>query len=389
MSNQHCNELKIGWGRRYAVLGGIVFVALTCSVQSLSNDGGADQPVVNEDEGRAIDSYLATLTDSGFSGSVLLAKDGRVVLHKGYGLRDAAEGKPVTIDTLFDIGSLTKQFTSAAIMKLEMAGKLKTSDAISKYLPGVPTDKSGVTLHHLLTHTAGLPMFSGGDYDVSLRDETVSRILAAPLESEPGTVFSYSNPGYSLLAAIIERVSGETYEAFLRKNLFAPAGMEATGYRLPKWNSAHIAHGYMDGVDQGTPLDHQWAETGPYWNLFGNGGMLSTTGDLYKWSQALRGDRILSSVAKEKLFTPALKNYAYGWRVTDTEYGRHIHHGGDSSNGFSVNLNIYPDRNAVVIVLTNRVPRGDFMFQRKVVKRITPVLFGGRLDIEPLVRPGN
>ena len=383
MSNQHRNRVDNAARTRFAAVSCMTWLAFACSVTSLANDG-----VVAEDEGRAIDRYLATLTDSGFSGTVLLAKEGRVVLHKGYGLRDAAGGKPVTTETLFDIGSLTKQFTSAAIMKLEMAGELKTSDAISKYLTGVPADKSGVTLHHLLTHTAGLPMASGGDYDMSPRDETVARILAAPLQSEPGTTFSYSNPGYSLLAAIIEHVSGEPYEQYLRKNLFAPAGMDATGYRLAKWNSAEIARGYMDAADQGTPLDHRWAETGPYWNLFGNGGMLSTAGDLYKWSQALQGDRILSPEAKEKLFTPALKNYAYGWRVTESEFGKHLHHGGDSGNGFSVNLNIYPDKEATVIVLTNRVPKEDFLFQRRVVKRITPALFGARLELQPLVRPG-
>ena len=335
----------------------------------------------------AIDDYLAALTEFGFSGAVLLAKDGRQVLHKGYGFANAAAREPVTTQTVFDIGSLTKQFTAAAIMKLEVAGKLNTSDPLSKHLPGVPTDKSGISLHQLLTHTAGLPMSSGGDYEVSERDETVRRILAAPLQSQRGEAFSYSNPGYSLLAAIIERVSGEPYEVFLRKNLFEPAGMDATGYRLAKWSNSQLARGYMDARDQGTPLDHQWAETGPYWNLFGNGGMLSTTGDLYKWTQALKDDRILPPAARGKLFTPALKNYAYGWRVADTEHGRHISHGGDSENGFSANFNIYPEKDAVVIVLTNHVPARDFLFQRRIVKRITPALFGAPLQLEPLVRP--
>jgi CubicO group peptidase (beta-lactamase class C family) len=144
----------------------------------------------------------------------------------------------------------------------------------------------------------------------------------------------------------------------------------------------------MDAKDQGTPLDHRWDETGPYWNLFGNGGMLSTAGDLYKWAQALKGERVLSAAAKEKLWTPALNNYAYGWRIAESEHGRHISHGGDSENGFSANFNIYPDKDAVVIVLTNRVPHGDFIFQRRIVKRITPALFGAPLQREPLVRPG-
>ena len=362
-----------------------LFLAASLAVPTALSNGH----VVSGEAGAAIDHYLSTLTDVGFSGTVLLADRGKVVLHKGYGFADAAGRKPVTTETVFDIGSLTKQFTSAAIMKLEMAGKLSTSDPINKYLSNVPADKSEITLHHLLTHTAGLGMYSGGDYDVAPRDETISRIFGTPLQSRPGETFSYSNPGYSLLAAIIERVSGEPYEAFLRSHLFQPAGMRMTGYRLPKWESAHLARGYMDARDRGTPLDHRWAETGPYWNLFGNGGMLSTTGDLHRWAQALQGEEILSAGAKQKLFTPALKNYAYGWRVAESAHGRHISHGGDSDNGFSTNFNMYPERDAVVIVLTNRVPLGDFLFQRRIVKRITPALFGEPLQTDPPVRPAS
>ena len=343
--------------------------------------------VVGGELGATIDGYLATLVDRGFSGTVLLSRNGEVVLHKAYGLADAERRTPLTTETVFDIGSLTKQFTAAAIMKLEMAGKLNTNDSITRHLPDVPADKAAITLHQLLTHTAGLPMNSGGDYAVSRRDETVRRILDAPLQTPPGEAFSYSNPGYSLLAAIVERVSGDRYEAFLRTQLFEPAGMHATGYRLAKWDSTRLARGYMDDRDQGTPLDHQWADAGPYWNLFGNGGMLSTTSDLYRWAQALKGERILTSAGKEKLFTPALKNYAYGWRVAETAHGKHISHGGDSENGFSANCNIYPDKDAVVIVLTNRIPLGDFLFQRRVVNRITPALFGAPLQADPPVKP--
>ena len=369
------------------VLGLAVSRDAAARAQQSAPTAASDGAVISGDQAAVIDQYLSSLIEFGFSGSVLLADKG--VLHKGYGVADVARQKPVTTETVFDIGSLTKQFTAAAIMKLEMAGKLSTSDPMNKYLPDVPVDKAQITLHHLLTHTAGLGMYSGGDYDVSLRDETVSRILATPLQTKPGEAFSYSNPGYSLLAAIIERVSGEAYETFLRSKLFEPAGMHMTGYRLPRWEGAQLARGYMDTRERGTPLDHRWAESGPYWNLFGNGGMLSTTGDLHKWAQALKGDEILSTAAKEKLFTPALKNYAYGWRVAESSHGRHISHGGDSDNGFSANFNMYPERDAVVIVLTNRIPLGDFLFQRRIVKRITPALFGERLETDPPVRPAG
>ena len=287
---------------------GIICLAGTMgsrAARSDDRDAAGERPVISGEHATAIDRYLSTLTDSGFSGTVLLARDGQVVLHKGYGSADDTQRNPVTTGTVFDIGSITKQFTAAAIMKLEMAGKLNTSDLLSQHQPDVPPDNSAITLHHLLTHTAGLVMYSGGDYDVSLRDETVTRILGTPLESKPGEKFSYSNPGYSLLAAIIERVSNEPYEAFLRKNLFDPAGMRSTGYRLATWDVSQVARGYMDEKNGRTPPDYQWGESGPYWNLFGNGGMLSTTADLYKWAQALKGEQLLSADAKRKLFAPS------------------------------------------------------------------------------------
>lgn len=292
----------------------LIVLLLAAGVVSAGRGG------VNE-TGDKLDDYLTTAAVYGFSGTVLIVKNGKIVLHRGYNFADRENSKPVTKDTVFDIGSITKQFTAAAIMKLEMQGKLNTDEPLGKYLPDVPADKAAIPLRYVLTHTAGLTNFSGGDYDVAARDETVRRILNTPLLSEPGKKFAYSNAGYTLLAAIVERVSGEPYERFLRRNLFDPAGMKMTGYRLADWKKTRLARGYAEGKNQGTPLDHAWSETGPYWNLFGNGGMLSTAEDLYKWAEALKGERVLSAQAKQKLFTPLLNNYAYGWVVEKTLTG--------------------------------------------------------------------
>ena len=205
---------------------------------------------------KKVDDYLTGIVPFGYSGGFLLAKNGEILLNKGYGMAVRDKGAPNTEQTIFCTGSVTKQFTAAGIMKLEMMGKLNTSDSITKYLPDVPTDKEGISLHNLLTHTSGIGGDVGGDYEVAERDETVKKILAQPLRAQPGKEFFYSNAGFSLLAAIIERVTGQSYEDFLRSQLFLPAGMANTGYRLPDWRNKVIAHWYIGDEDNGTSLDN-------------------------------------------------------------------------------------------------------------------------------------
>jgi len=331
----------------------------------------------------SVEAYLNNAEAFGFSGSVLLVVDGKMLVHKGYGIADRTRGVPVKADDVFDIGSVTKQFTAAAIMKLEMQGKLKTEELISKYLDGVPADKAGITLHQTLTHTAGFVNYSGGDYDVAERDETIARILKAPLTHQPGAQMRYSNSAYSILAAIIEKVSGQGYETFLAEQFFKPAGMSSTGYVLPKFDKAKLPRAYEAGKDLGTALDHKWSPNGPYWNLFGNGGIFSTTGDLYKWYLALRGDKVLSAAVKTKLFTPALNNYAYGWDVSKTPMGLLITHNGASDNGFNADFGFFPEKNTVGIVLSNA---GSFMDTRIHSSIILDTL-GRMLAGETVIKP--
>jgi len=171
-----------------------------------------DSAIIRGSLGTALDQYLSRLEGYGFSGAVLVAKNDEIYLSKGYGLADRAISIPVTPDTLFEGASLTKQFTAAAVMKLEQQGKLRVEDPITKYFDNVPDDKKSITLHHLMTHSAGFPNeFSkpGGGYYQD-RDEFVRAILATPLEYPPGTESVYSNPSYSLVAAVIEKGSGKS-----------------------------------------------------------------------------------------------------------------------------------------------------------------------------------
>lgn len=315
---------------------------------------------VNGVLGKQLDAQVEKLAKKGFSGAVLVVKKGEVLLAKGYGLADRDKKVAYTTDTVFDIGSITKQFTGAAIVHLESKGKLSVDDAITKYFKDVPDDKKSITLHHLLTHTAGFPDAIGKDYEKVDRAEFVKLALRTKLRSSPGKTYRYSNVGYSLLAAIVEQTSGVGYEKYLHDNLFAPAGLTKTGYLLPKWGKTDLAHGYLkDGKDWGTPRDHAWADDGPYWHLRGNGGLLATVGDLYHWHVALVGDKVLSKEAKKKYQAPHVKealddsHYGYGWVVAKTRRGTTVleHNGGNGV--FYADCHRYVDDDVVIILATN------------------------------------
>jgi CubicO group peptidase (beta-lactamase class C family) len=204
----------------------------------------------------AVRRYLDTLDRAGFSGVVLVEYRGETVISDGYGYSDIAKGRRNTPQTVFDIGSITKQFTAAAIMKLEMEGKLSTEDSLSKFFRDVPPDKSCITLHHLLRHSSGLRSNIGDDYDSISTISFIDSVLHSPLRFPCGTAFSYSNIGYSLLAIIVERTSGLPYETYLYENLWRPAGMKNTGYRRPDFDRELIATGYHnDGREWGRPTE--------------------------------------------------------------------------------------------------------------------------------------
>jgi CubicO group peptidase (beta-lactamase class C family) len=329
-----------------------------------------DQDVVEGVLGQRLHERMSELAEEGFGGVLLVAKDDRVVIAKGYGLANRTKRIPFTSTTVFDIGSITKQFTGAAIARLEMQGKLRAEDKLSKYFDNVPDNKSAITLFHLLTHSAGLKGDFGGDYEPAARDWLVNQALESKLLFPPGRGHRYSNSGFSLLAAVVERVSGQNYETFLREQLWLPAGMRHTGYRVPSWAPDSIAHGYRGTSDWGTPLDQRWADDGPYWNLRGNGGVLSTVWDMYRWHRALVGDEVLSADAKKRMYDRRVKEgqfskswYSYGWSLSDTPRDTRVieHNGGNGI--FFADFVRYIDDNVVVIAASNRSEdaRGDYV----------------------------
>lgn len=304
--------------------------------------------------------FQASDVPDGSSGSLVATADGELVTCLGWGEADHEAGTAADCETVYDIGSVTKQFTAAAVVKLQMQGRLRVSDPIGRFFAGVPEDKRGITVRHLLTHTAGLVDALGDDYEPLTRQDMVAGALASELRTQPGARYHYSNLGYSLLAAIIETVSGLGYEDYLAQELFSPAGMTDTGYVLPDWDPDDVAVEY-DAQDRphGRPYDHPWAADGPYWNLRGNGGMLSTAHDMGRWLLALEGDQVLDAQALAELFRPRVvedssgeTRYAYGWVVADTPFGTvHWHNGG---NGWAyAELGRLPESGAGLFWVTN------------------------------------
>jgi CubicO group peptidase (beta-lactamase class C family) len=331
--------------------------------------------------GAGLHAYLERVSPFGISAAFLVARGDTVILHEGYGLADRERGVAVESETVFDIGSITKQFTAAAILKLEEQGRLHVEDSIGRFFTDVPADKGGITLHHLLTHSSGLIGDLGGDYQVMPRDSLVRLALASELQWAPGTRFDYSNLGYSLLGAIVEIASGQPYERYLHESLFRPAGMARTGYTIPDWTPDELAVGYRSGRRWGTPLDHVWAPDGPWWNLRANGGILSTMGDLYRWHRALVGDAVLSSASREKMFTPHVpegiggdSHYGYGWAISTTPRGtRLIAHNGGNGYFFADFLR-YVDEDVVIVLATNEADRDVPAVRQRVIAAV----FSGR-----------
>lgn len=285
------------------------------------------------------------------SGSFVTAVDGEIVSCGGWGGGDC--------DTVYDIGSITKQLTAAAIVTLQSTGRLGVHDRIGRFLDGVPRDKRAITIQQLLTHTSGLVGSLGGDYEPLSRADLIRGAFASDLRSPPGTRYFYSNVGYSLLAAIVEIASGEGYEEFLARHLFEPAGMTSTGYVLPDWDKADVAIEYdAQGRPQGRPNEHPWATDGPYWNLRGNGGLLSTARDMYRWSEAL------DEGALREVFRPRVREgahadswYGYGWVVLDSPLGRVQWHNGGNGLSYAEVLRI-PSEDGFVFWATGH-SRGD------------------------------
>ena len=330
-------------------------------------------------------AYLQRLGRLGFSGVVVVAHDGKPVLAEGIGLADREHAVAWSPTTVAGIGSITKQFTAAAVLALEEQGRLKVEDRLSRYLDGVPPDKQAITLHHLLTHSSGILDLEGADdWDPIGRDEFIRRAMAASLAFEPGTRYEYSNAGYSLLGAVIEKVTGQSYERALKALVLDKAGLEETGYVLPGWEPRRLAQGYRGSERWGTTLERPFDTDGPYWVLRANGGIYSTSTDMTRWAFALVDGRVLSPASMQKLWAPHVDEtngrresfYGYGWVINDRPGGPRIitHNGGNGI--YFADLAIVPSSRLVVFLQTNVI--ADFPLANRLLQQMGARLLDGR-----------
>jgi CubicO group peptidase (beta-lactamase class C family) len=299
-----------------------------------------------------LERLLARHADYGFSGVVLVAQKGRVILERGYGLADREQGTPNTPATLFEMNSLAKTFTAAAVLRLEAEGKLNTSDTIGKFLGLMPKSKASATIDHLATHTAGL-VPEGTELDGTNRAAFIAAVKKVPRESPPGGMYRYTNAGYSVLAAIVETAAGDSFSSYIRRHLIEPAGLNSTRFRNEVSSTdSRLAQGYV-----GTPGAIEPDPPYPYvWGTIGAGGMVSTVGDMYRWMNALRSDKLLSAAQRRKLFQqrPAPRE-GYGWHVeVDSNRVERIHKGG-GSRSFASQILYFPLEDLTICWASNNL----------------------------------
>ncbi|MHA6289096.1 serine hydrolase [Maricaulis sp. CAU 1757] len=357
------------------ILAGAVAGALVCLMPATTSaqSTGSD-PVLTE----RIDRFVRQSQANGVvPGAIGVWVEGEAVYQGFFGEADRRTGRGFDTDTLFDIGSLTKQFTAAAILVLAEQEQLSLQDRLADHFEDVPADKADITIDQLLSHSSGLSDDTGGfqghDADPFVSEaEFMAALFASPLTSVPGTRHEYTNAGYSVLASIIERVSGQDYEAFLRATLFEPAGMHHTGYRLMDWHEDQAARGYNyrqpdpARADTGWFFLERWREEAVTWHLRGNGGLHSTMADLERWHRAFQDDRILSAGSRARMGAPHIPSgfdmpgfthYGYGWAVGTSPHGTPVlsHNGGNAI--FFASIHRYPEEDILVLHLTNEASR--------------------------------
>ena len=295
--------------------------------------------------------------------AVLVARDGKVLLSHGFGMADLSNDVPITTTTKFRIGSVTKQFTAAAILKLQEEGRLSVNDKLSKFFPDFPRGDE-VTIHHLLTHTSGIKSFtSKPDFMATVtasatNEQMIDSFKNDKFDFDPGSKMAYNNSGYFLLGAIIEKVSGKSFNDYLRDTFFEPLGMHDTGVHTSTAVLKHEATGY--GYAGGKPtkaINWDMSRAGAAGSLY------STVEDLMRWNEGVFGGKVLSEESLKAAFTPVkldsgeepMMPYGYGWMMGDYRGLKTISHGG-GLQGWSAFLTRYVDQNMTVVVLHNAMP---------------------------------
>jgi len=340
------------------------FLAALVSMSSIARAQSAQSPDAAA-LATKIDAVMSeTYKPGGPGAAIIVRKDGRTITRKGYGQADLELGVPIEPDMVFRLGSITKQFTAVSILMLAEQGKLDLQDEITKFLPDYPTQGRKITVEHLLTHTSGIQSYTDMPEWLPLwrKDFTVPELIGLfkdkPMRFEPGERWAYNNSGYILLGAIIEKVSGRTYEQFLDEEIFKPLGMSHSYYGSAERIIPRRIPGYQAGKN-GFVNAPYLSMTQPY----AAGSLLSSVDDLAVWSDAVFSGKLVKEETLAKALTPyKLKNgestgYGYGWFIADFGGHRSVEHGG-GINGFTSYEMTLPEDRIFLAILTNGAIEG-------------------------------
>lgn len=311
--------------------------------------------VLAQDNAAKIDSLLNAYSNlHKFNGAALVANKGMLLLNKGYGYRNAANKISNDENSIFQLGSITKQFTAAVILKLQQEQKLSLADPISKYFPGFAKGDI-ITIEHLLTHTSGIFNYTNdGKFmqnEVSIpktKEQMIALFKDKPLDFSPGTSWNYSNSGYSLLGYIIEAVTKTTYEKAVRQYLFTPAQMTHSGFDFTHLQTPYKTTGYFVANAKATspaPIVDSSVS-------YSAGSIYATTGDLFRWHKALQNKTVLSEAQQQLAYTAVKNRYGYGWIIDSVEGKRRVGHGG-GIHGYVTNISRVPEDDLCIVLLSN------------------------------------
>ncbi|NII28152.1 serine hydrolase [Pseudoflavitalea sp. X16] len=323
----------------------VVILQFACSSHTASAQTDADK--INE----LLTTYVRLYK---FNGTVLVVNKGQVVFSKGYGFKSVKDSTYNDVNTIYQLGSVTKQFTATIILQLQEQKKLSVQDKLSKYFPGLPGADT-ITIEHLLTHTSGIFNYTNDGKFMSseaVKPATSEKIIALfkdkPLDFEPGTKWNYSNSGYMLLGYIIEKVAGKPYEQVVRERIFNPLGMTHSGFDFAHLADLNKATGYTMYTEKAKITAGIVDSSVSY----AAGAIYSTVNDLWQWHKGLMKNTVLKPASLEKAYTPFKNNYGYGWFIDTVSGKRVVQHGGGIF-GFNTNLARIPSDDACVVLLCN------------------------------------
>jgi CubicO group peptidase (beta-lactamase class C family) len=357
-------------------LGTIVCVLAQGGASDTATKGG-------DDVAKELSSYLDSLVaENKLSGAVLVAKDGVTIASKAAGIANKVTGAAIDLDTKFNLGSMNKMFTAVAIGQLAQAGKLSFTDTVGKHLPDYPNKEVAekVTIHHLLTHTSGMGLYWNEKF-AAQREKllTVAAHLPLfagdPLKFPPGEKFQYSNSGYMVLGAIIEKVSGQDYYSYVQEHIYKPAGMRDTGFYEPGKEIPNLAIGYTKMGPDGKPLEEP-RDNNDIREIKGGpaGGGYSTAPDMVKFHMALQSHKLLDQKHTELVTTgkvdgPRGSRYGYGFGDSAASGKRVIGHNG-GAQGIAANFEMYPDSGYTAVLLMNSDPPAMMPIAKGISERI-------------------